>query len=122
MNDIVNKKDTNGLYQYIINNINDKNIRVLWKALREYTENGTYQEELYNKEMYSTPIFDLGIREEVANILNNIEDENICNMTDTSFNDMINTITDNILNDSEFNNELYNDVNYYYNRYFKEVD
>lgn len=50
MNDIVNKKDTNGLYQYIINNINDKNIKVLWKALREYTENGTYQEELYNKE------------------------------------------------------------------------
>lgn len=122
MNDIVNKKDTNGLYQYIINNINDKNIRVLWKALREYTENGAYQEELYNKEMYHTSIFDLGIREEVANILNSMEDENICNMTDTSFNDMINTITDDILNDCEFNDDLYNDVNYYYNRYFKEVD
>lgn len=53
MNDIVNKKDTNGLYQYIINNINNKNIKVLWKALREYTENGTYQEELYNKKNVS---------------------------------------------------------------------
>lgn len=74
--------------------------------------------------MYHTSIIILGIREVVANILNNSEEnfDVISNMCDTEVEDMINTITDNILNDSEFNNELYNDVNYYYNKYFKEVD
>ena len=83
-----NNKDLKGIYSYIVNNIDDKDIKEFINYLQDYVYNGAMVEF----EGYFSSILDIAMREEVKNILANMEDERLVKMSDDKFNELADTI------------------------------
>ena len=81
-------KDIKGLYDYIINNLSNEGIVNITRLLLNYTKG---KENKIN--YYGTTILELAMREEVKDILSNMENEKLANMNEEEFNEIVLTIT-----------------------------
>lgn len=84
-----NNKDLKGIYSYIVNNIDDKDIKEFINYLQDYVYNGAMVEF----EGYFSSILDIAMREEVKDILSNMENEKLATMNEEEFNEIVLTIT-----------------------------
>lgn len=81
-------KDIKGLYDYIINNLSNEGIVNITRLLLNYTKGKE------NKiDYYGTTILELAMREEVKDILSNMENEKLATMSEEEFNEIVLTIT-----------------------------
>lgn len=81
-------KDIKGLYDYIINNLSNEGIANITRLLLNYTKGKE------NKiDYFGTTILDIAMREEVKDILSNMENEKLATMSEEEFNDIVLTIT-----------------------------
>lgn len=81
-------KDIKGLYDYIINNLSNEGIVNITRLLLNYT-NGKENKIDY----YGTTILELAMREEVKDVLSNMENEKLATMSEEEFNEIVLTIT-----------------------------
>ena len=81
-------KDIKCLYDYIINNLSNEGIVNITRLLLNYTKG---KENKIN--YYGTTILELAMREEVKDILSNMENEKLATMSEEKFNDIVLTIT-----------------------------
>lgn len=81
-------KDLQGLYEYIINNVNDKDIKEFITYLQDYVYNGS----VVDFESRGTHILNVAMTEEVKDILSNMEDERLTNLTEDQFDYVANGI------------------------------
>ena len=54
---------------------------------------------------------------EIAEYINNTEDEMYCKLTDEEVNQVVNNTIDNIMNDNELNNVITQTIEWYVNHY-----
>ena len=81
-------KDIKCLYDYIINNLSNEGIVNITRLLLNYTKGKE------NKiDYYGTTILELAMREEVKDILSNMENEKLATMSEEEFNEIVLTIT-----------------------------
>ena len=81
-------KDIKGLYNYIINNLSNEGIVNITRLLLNYTKGKE------NKiDYYGTTILEIAMREEVKDILSNMENEKLATMSEEEFNEIVLTIT-----------------------------
>lgn len=81
-------KDLKCFYSYILHNIEDKDIKEFISYLQDYVYNGSMVEF----EGYCNSFLDIAMREEVRDILSNMEDKRLAKMSDTEFNELADTI------------------------------
>lgn len=82
------QKDIKGLYDYITTNLSSKGIANITRLLLNYTKGKE------NKiDYYGTTILELAMREEVKDILCNMENEKLATMSEEEFNEIVLTIT-----------------------------
>ena len=81
-------KDIKGLYDYIINNLSNEGIVNITRMLLNYT-NGKESKIT----CFGTTILELAMREEVKDILSNMENEKLATMSEEEFNEIVLTIT-----------------------------
>lgn len=81
-------KDIKCLYDYIINNLSNEGIVNITRLLLNYTKGKE------NKiDCFRTTILELAMREEVKDILSNMENEKLATMSEEEFNEIVLTIT-----------------------------
>lgn len=81
-------KDIKCLYDYIINNLSNEGIVNITRLLLNYTKGKE------NKiDYFGSTILELAMREEVKDILFNMENEKLATMSEEEFNEIVLTIT-----------------------------
>lgn len=82
-------KDLQGLYAYIVNsNVSNEEIKEFIKYLQKYLENGNK----FKFKERGTHILNVALTDEVKNILSNIEDERLINLSEDKFDYIANGI------------------------------
>lgn len=105
-------KDLQGLYEYIVNNVNDKDIKEFITYLQDYVYNGS----VVDFESRGTHILDVAMTEEVKDILSNMEDERLTNLNEDQFDYVANGIAYELVN---YNDNIWEHINDFVN-YTKE--
>lgn len=82
-------KDLQGLYEYIVNsNASNEEVKEFTECLQKYLENGN----TFKFKDRGTHILNVALTEEVKNILSNMEDERLVNLSEDKFDYVANGI------------------------------
>lgn len=108
------------IYKYLVENINEKELKQLIEELRDYTLNGSMVDyEVDTDNLFQENSYENAIECEIDFILNNTEDEEYTNLTDEQIKKITSGILDEVLNDNELNEELNTTINYYAKHYIE---
>lgn len=102
------------IYKYLVNEVNDKEIKELVMYLQDYVVNGSMQDVNID---YHEDNLTKGIQEEIYFVLNNWECEEWTKLTDEECDDIVENIISDVMNDDQVWGELHNSIEYYANKY-----
>lgn len=113
MNKITMSKDVQKIYTYLVNQVEDKEIKELITYLKDYVYNGSFVE----MECEDEHILAKGIKYEVQAELENTESETICKLTDEQFDKLVNDVTNDVMQDGYIWEQVHMAINEYASKY-----